>query len=91
MTEFKIERGIPYPVHKKSPAGRKPVYPIDKLEVGQSFLVPSKATNISDLRSLTAAIFRARHTHDLNIQWNKEKGGFRVHRGPGGYVKNAKA
>lgn len=88
--QFKIKK-VKYPGPSKSQAGRKPVYPFEKLGVDDAFHVPSKAENISDVRSLTAAIYRARHKHDMNIHWSKDREGFWIHRLKGKYDKNAKA
>lgn len=42
-SEFKIEKGVPIITGRRANTGGK--YPFEKLEIGDSFLVPNKTTN----------------------------------------------
>lgn len=86
--EFKIESGVPYK-SKAGGRGRKPTYfPLDKMEVGDSFLI--LVSDLSDkkvveswrrkLLTYKKAFYKTFDAEGVVFRTVLEEGGIRVHR-----------
>lgn len=78
--DYEIERGIPFPGKQRTATGRRPTYPFARLEVGESFFVPSRAASFSKESKLCAALHKARQIMGHNFAWSPENGGYRIYR-----------
>lgn len=79
ITEFKIEKGIPIPTHKKIK------YPFDEMEVGDSFLIecindPRKKKHIQSYVASVLNRYNKQEQKTMKIKTRREKEGLRVWR-----------
>jgi hypothetical protein len=72
---FEIEKGIPVP----RPSGRRAkAYPFEKMEIGDSFLVPLERDKSPS--SIHSAISQAKKRLNINLTSARVEGGVRVWR-----------
>ena len=58
---FKIESGIEMPKSKLGTYKREPRFPLDQMEVGQSFFVPKGDKDLKKIRSIVSATLSREH------------------------------
>ena len=81
MAKFKVEAGIPIPPRSAKLGARKDSkYPFARMEVGDSFFIPTTGPKDPAYKRLLSSVSQAKRRFGINLQSRVVDGGVRVWR-----------